>query len=80
MQVNRFGGMVVLGRQAWGNRALPSYRLYRLDGAGKITTAEWIDATDDEHAARQARETSANGTCEVWDRSRLVARIGTEAR
>jgi hypothetical protein len=61
-----------------GGLALPSYRLYRLDGAGKIATAEWIDATDDDHAASQARDRVATGTCELWDRNRLVARIGPE--
>jgi len=34
---------------------LASYRLYRLDGAGKISSAEWIEATDDEDAAREGR-------------------------
>ncbi len=52
-----------------------SYRLYRLDEAGKISSAEWIEATDDEDAARQARIRSIDGTCEVWDRNRLIARI-----
>ena len=55
--------------------ALQSYRLYRLDGAGKITSAEWIEAADDEQAASQARELRGKDTCEVWDRNRLVARI-----
>ena len=52
-----------------------SYRLYRLDGAGKISSAEWIEATDDEDAARQARLRAKDGTCELWDRNRLIARI-----
>ena len=59
-----------------GGAALPTYRLYRLDGAGKITSAEWLDAADDEDAARQARERGDGGTWEVWDRQRLVTRIG----
>jgi len=54
---------------------LASYRLYRLDGAGKIIGAEWIEAADDKDAARQARARSSDATCELWDRSRLVARI-----
>jgi hypothetical protein len=54
---------------------LPSYRLYRLDGAGKITSAEWIEAGDDADASRQASASAANGVVELWDRSRLVARI-----
>jgi hypothetical protein len=54
---------------------LVSYRLYRLDGAGKISSAEWIEATDDEDAARQARLRAKDGTSEVWERNRLIARI-----
>ena len=58
-----------------GIAALPSYRLYCLDGAGKITTAEWLEATDDADAERQARDRKLGVASEVWDRSRLVARI-----
>ena len=54
---------------------MASYRLYRLDGAGKISSAEWLEAADDDEAASQARARAQNGTCEVWDRNRLVARI-----
>jgi hypothetical protein len=54
---------------------LPSYRLYCLDGAGKITTAEWLDAADDSDAVRQAAERKLGMAAEVWDRSRFVGRI-----
>ena len=54
---------------------LASYRLYRLDGAGKITSAEWIDAADDDDAAAQARARATGSTAEVWDRNRMVVRI-----
>ena len=59
---------------------MPSYRLYRLDGAGKITTAEWIDAADDQQAEQQARAGAGLGACEVWDRNRLVIRVGATDR
>ena len=52
-----------------------SYRLYRLDGAGKISAAEWMEAADDADAARQGRLHAADDTCEVWDRNRMIARI-----
>lgn len=52
-----------------------SYRLYCLDGAGKIVTAEWIEASSDEDAADRARNHSTGLVREVWDRTRLVARI-----
>lgn len=54
---------------------MPSYRLYRLDGAGKIVSAEWIEASDDKAATRHAREQDLPVTCEMWERNRLVARI-----
>lgn len=52
------------------------YRLYRLDGVGHISLAEWFDAENDQHAVRQAqflRQGARN--CEVWEGSRLVARL-----
>ena len=58
----------------WGY-ALRDYRLYRLDGAGKIVSAEWLSAADDEDAARQARDGELSSTVEIWDRNRLVVRI-----
>jgi hypothetical protein len=57
---------------------VPNYRLYRLDGAGKIAAADWIEAVDDDDAARKAREREDGNTWEVWDRDRLVARIGRQ--
>jgi len=54
---------------------LPSYRLYRLDGAGKIVGAEWVEAADDAAAEQDARNRGLPVACEMWDRNRLVARI-----
>jgi hypothetical protein len=54
---------------------LPNFRLYRLDGSGKISTAEWLTADDDAHAERLARELQALTSVELWDRNRLIARI-----
>jgi len=54
---------------------LPSYRLYRLDGAGKIVSAEWVEAADDDAAVQHARDRDLPVICEMWDRNRLVARI-----
>ena len=54
---------------------MPSYRLYRLDGAGKIVSAEWVEAADDESAVKHARARELPVICEMWDRNRLVARI-----
>lgn len=52
-----------------------SYRLYLLDAEGNIATAEWLDADDDVSAVEQARERKLKVVAEVWNRSRLVARI-----
>jgi hypothetical protein len=52
---------------------MPAYRFYRLDRGGKIESAEWIAADDDEQAVQLARQ--RGGSCELWDRGRLVARF-----
>jgi len=54
---------------------LPTYRLYRLDGAGKITSADWIEADSDEDAIREARERDGSGHVELWERNRLVGNV-----
>jgi hypothetical protein len=51
------------------------YRLYCLDGAGKITGAEWIEAASDDDAVRVARGMNKPVPCEVWQRTRFVARV-----
>ena len=52
---------------------MPTYRLYRLDGAGKISTAEWIEAEADHHALDKARDLVGDGGFELWERKRLVS-------
>jgi hypothetical protein len=56
-------------------RHLPNYRLYRLDGAGKIMSAEWIEAQGDEDALRDVRSRADSGSFELWDKSRLIERF-----
>jgi len=51
------------------------YRLYCLDGTGKISGAEWLEAHGDEDAIRSAKDLKKDVPCELWDRNRLVARI-----
>jgi hypothetical protein len=53
---------------------LPNYRLYRLDGAGRISGAEWVDATDDAEARSKALTQCPSGCYELWERKRLVER------
>ena len=61
---------------SFGGCRVPAYRLYRLDGAGKITNAEWIEADADEQALHHAKM-MVDGTpsFELWERKRLVARF-----
>lgn len=58
----------------WGVR-LRNYRLYRLDGAGKIIAADWLEAESDEDALCEAAERTPSRTFELWERERLVARV-----
>lgn len=55
--------------------ALPGYRHYRLDGAGNITKAEWLDAATDEEAVSIVRQRKMPVASEVWNGNRLVSRI-----
>ena len=54
---------------------MANYRLYRLDGAGKIMNAEWIEAESDEAALSQAQQRADSGSFELWDKNRLVERF-----
>jgi hypothetical protein len=58
---------------------MSEYRLYCLDGAGKIGFADWIEAADDEEAIAKARVLKENVVkCEVWQRHRLVATLDAD--
>ena len=54
---------------------MTDYRLYLLDKAGKIQSAEWISAAGDPEAVEQARALMKPVTCELWDRNRFVGRV-----
>ena len=54
---------------------MKTYRLYCLDGLGKIGHVEPLQAEDDEDAVRQAYARRLSVSCEVWDRDRLVSHI-----
>jgi hypothetical protein len=60
---------------AAGGKALGNFRLYRLDGAGKIASAEWLDADDEAQALDLARGLNATTTVEVWNRNKLIGRV-----
>ena len=54
---------------------MATYRLYCLDGVEKVESAEWIEADDDGAAIAAAEDLRGGRTCELWQNSRLVARM-----
>jgi hypothetical protein len=56
------------------------YRLYSLDGANKVASAEWIDADDDQAAVEAAKTMMDGQDCELWQATRLVARLPRHAK
>jgi len=54
---------------------MSEYRLYCLDGAGKIERAEEINANGDAEAIMIAKAIKKPVKCELWERSRKVATI-----
>jgi Leu/Phe-tRNA-protein transferase len=51
------------------------YRVYCLDGANKVASAEWIEAADDRAAIERVRKQWDSHKCEVWDKERLVGTV-----
>jgi hypothetical protein len=54
---------------------MPTYRLFKLDYAGKYAAGEEMNALDDDEAMKQARAVGHAFTCELWLGRRLVGRI-----
>jgi len=53
-----------------------TYRLFCLDGQGKILHARTLDAHDDAEAVRLAHAVPRDAvTCEIWDVDRLVTKF-----
>jgi len=52
------------------------YRVYCLDGANKVASADWIGAADDAAVVEAVRERFPRNKCEIWDGPRLVGQIG----
>ena len=51
------------------------YRVYSLDSAGRIALAQEVECRDDLDALGWAEKATGHDGLEVWDGSRLVARI-----
>ncbi len=59
---------------------MAAYRLYCLDGDGRIGFADWIQAADDQDAIRQAHQLKHRALkCEIWQEQRLVATLDAHA-
>ena len=54
---------------------MPTYRLYKLDEHGKFTSAEALEAADDDEALKTARTTGHVFASEVWLARRLIGRV-----
>ena len=57
---------------------MTDYRLYGLDGVDRVASGEWFEADDDDAAVEVARHMMDGHDCELWQGSRLVARIRRE--
>jgi len=54
---------------------MPTYRLYKLDEAGKYDISEQLTAADDAEAMMLARAMEHPFLCELWLARRLVGRF-----
>jgi len=49
-----------------------TYRVYRLDGTGRIRAVETLEALDDSFALEGAQAIADVGGCEVWQLARKI--------
>ena len=54
---------------------MPNYRLYCLDGAGRISGAAELIVADSDDAALEDARSRGVSPCELWQGRRLIARI-----
>ena len=59
---------------------MEGYRIYRLDGANKVASAEWIEAHDDDAAIEAAKSMMDGHGWELWGRTRLIHRKDPKSR
>ncbi|MGZ2411980.1 hypothetical protein ACUXST_001401 [Sphingomonas sp. F9_3S_D5_B_2] len=57
---------------------MAQYRIYCLDGVGKITRSHEIDAKNDDEAIVFARRMKLGVKCELWQRDRFVAKLDAQ--
>lgn len=56
------------------------YRAYCLDGAGKVMSAEWIEADDDAAALTSVRNLGRSMPVELWQGQRRVCLVSPDER
>lgn len=54
---------------------MPAYRLYHIDGAGRFSAADWIDADSDAEAMEVARADNRSIAAELWQGNRFIGRL-----
>ena len=59
---------------------MPHYRLYYIDGGGRIANVEEFSARDDVEAVRLSRDDGAMKPSELWCRDRMVAPVPGQGR
>ncbi|QGY05107.1 hypothetical protein MMSR116_26815 [Methylobacterium mesophilicum SR1.6/6] len=52
-----------------------AYRAFKLDRAGRISSAEIVAAEDDIQARRQVRAMAERNVVELWERTRFLGRF-----
>jgi hypothetical protein len=57
---------------------MPDYRMYCLNGIGKISSSEDIGASNDEQALAAVRAKKLSVRCEVWNGNRLVGTVAAD--
>lgn len=55
---------------------MKSYRVFSFDSASRIVASDAVEANSDAEALSKAARTGEGVRREVWDRERLVGRIG----
>ena len=58
-------------------KSVPQYRIYHLDGIGRVSSTEWLDADGDKAAIAAARN-HGTAQCELWQGRRLVTRLAAK--
>ena len=65
---------MLVGNSETAGESVPTYRVYRLDGAGRILSADWIEASAEEPAIQEAHTRCPEGGFELWLGQRFVHR------